>query len=276
MREFTLLLRKNKSFMTFFILVLLFVLISIFAPYLAPNDPLRTNMANALGGRSSEFPLGTDNLGRCILSRLLYGAQSSLKMTLSLVVVASVFGTVMGVIAGYFGGIYDSIIMRVSDVFLAFPGIILAIAVAGILGPSSVNAVIALSLVNWVKYARMGRSLVMTIKKKDYIKTARMGGAAEYQIIGRYILPNIIPTLVILASTDIGTMMLEISSLSFLGLGTQPPTPEWGYMLKEGTNYMQISPELMIYPGIAIVLFVMIFNLWGDSIRDILDPNKEH
>ncbi|ADK15319.1 nickel transporter permease [Clostridium ljungdahlii] len=274
MENFTVFVKKNKLFIFLCILAVILISISLSANYIAPHDPLKTNMTNALQGRSSKFPLGTDNLGRCLLSRLLYGASTSLKMTFCLVIIIFIVGTALGTIAAYFGGIVDTIIMRFSDIFLAFPGIIFAIAIAGVLGPSSMNVVIALAVVNWVKYARVSRSLVMSVRKKEYIKGAKMGGAKEYQIILKYILPNIIPSLIVIATMDIGTMMLEISSLSFLGLGAQPPTPEWGYMLNEGRNYMQTSPGLMIYPGAAIFITVMIFNLLGDSIRDILDPNQ--
>lgn len=276
MEDFILFTKKNKLFTFLCALVLILLLISVFAPYIAPHDPLKTNMSNSLQFGSSEFPLGTDNLGRCLLSRLLYGALTSLKMTFCLVVIVFIVGTTVGTLAAYFGGIADTIIMRFSDIFLAFPGIIFAIAIAGVLGPSTMNTVIALAVVDWVKYARVSRSLVMSIRKKDYIKAAKMGGAKEYQIILKYILPNIIPSLIVMSTMDIGTKMLEISSLSFLGLGPQPPTPEWGYMLNEGRNYMQTVPGLMIYPGTAIFFTVMIFNLLGDSIRDILDPNKEY
>lgn len=276
MEDFILFTKKNKLFTFLCALVLILLSISLFAPYIAPHDPLKTNMSNSLQFGSSEFPLGTDNLGRCLLSRLLYGALTSLKMTFCLVVIVFIVGTTVGTLAAYFGGIADTIIMRFSDIFLAFPGIIFAIAIAGVLGPSTMNTVIALAVVDWVKYARVSRSLVMSIRKKDYIKAAKMGGAKEYQIILKYILPNIIPSLIVMSTMDIGTKMLEISSLSFLGLGPQPPTPEWGYMLNEGRNYMQTVPGLMIYPGTAIFFTVMIFNLLGDSIRDILDPNKEY
>ncbi|MDW8802895.1 ABC transporter permease [Clostridium sp. A1-XYC3] len=276
MKGSSLIFRKNKSFICFCTLAMILVLISLLAPHIAPHDPLKTNMTKSLQGPSGEFLLGTDNLGRCLLSRLLYGALNSLKMTFSLVIIAFIVGTAMGMVSGYLGGIADTIVMRFSDVFLAFPGIIFAIAIAGVLGPSSINTVIALAVVDWVKYARVTRSLVMSVRKKDYIKAAKMGGAKEYKIILKYILPNIIPSLIVMATMDIGTMMLEISSLSFLGLGAQPPTPEWGYMLNEGRNYMQTVPGLMIYPGIAIFVTVMIFNLLGDGIRDMLDPNKEY
>lgn len=276
MENFILFIKKNKLFAFLCVLALILALMCIFVTHIAPNDPLKTNMANSLQGRSSQFPLGTDNLGRCLLSRLLYGAVTSLKLTFWLVITVFIVGTTVGTLAGYFGGIADTIIMRLSDIFLAFPSIIFAIAIVGILGASSINTVMALLVVDWVKYARVSKSLVISIRKKDYIKAAKMGGAKEYQIIFKYILPNIIPSLVVMATMDLGTMMLQISSLSFLGLGAQPPTPEWGNMLNEGKDYMQTLPGLMIYPGIGIFITVMIFNLLGDSMRDILDPNKEY
>lgn len=271
-----LVLRKNKTFAFICLLALGLVTIGILAPYIAPYDPLKADMANSLNSPNSMFPLGTDQLGRDLLSRILHGTLNSLKMTFSLVAIVFIFGTALGIIAGYFGGIVDTIIMRFCDIFLAFPGIIFAIAVAGVLGPSSINTVIALAVVNWPKYARMSRGLTLSIRKKDYIKAAKMGGASECQIIMRYILPNIIPSLIVTATMDIGTMLLEISSLSFLGLGAQPPTPEWGYMINEGRTYIQTAPWLMIYPGIAMLITVTIFNLLGEYIRDILDPNKEY
>ncbi|OOM10365.1 nickel transporter permease [Clostridium saccharobutylicum] len=271
-----LVLRKNKSFTFICMLALVLVTIGILAPYIAPHDPLKTDMMNSLKGPNSMFPLGTDQLGRDLFSRILHGALNSLKMTFSLVIIIFIIGTALGILAGYFGGMIDTIVMRFCDIFLAFPGIIFAIAVAGVLGPSSINTVIALAVVNWPKYARLSRGLAMSIRKKDYIKAAKMGGANEYQIIMRYVLPNIIPSLIVTAAMDIGTMLLEISSLSFLGLGAQPPTPEWGYMINEGRAYIQTAPWLMIYPGIAMFITVTIFNLLGENIRDILDPNKEY
>jgi peptide/nickel transport system permease protein len=271
-----LVLRKNKTFMVYCILAIVLVLISILAPYMAPYDPLKTDMTNTLKAPNAMFPLGTDQLGRDLFSRILYGALNSLKMTFILVIIVFIVGTVVGTLAGYFGGLTDIVVMRFCDVFLAFPGIIFAIAVAGILGPSSINTIIALAVVNWAKYARVSRGLAMAIRKKDYIKAARMGGARQYQIILRYVLPNIIPSLIVMAAMDIGTMLLEISSLSFLGLGAQPPTPEWGYMINEGRAFIQTAPWLMIYPGAAMFITVTIFNLLGEGIRDILDPHKEY
>lgn len=269
-------IKKNKSFWIYCILASFLGLISILAPYIAPHDPLKTDMSNSLMGPGDIFLLGSDQLGRDLFSRIIYGAQNSLKMTLLLVSIIFITGTVIGILAGFFGGTTDIIVMRFCDIFLAFPGIIFAIAIAGILGPSSINTIIALAVVNWAKYARVSRGLTMSIRKKDYIKAAKMGGARHYQIILKYILPNIIPSLILMAAMDVGTMLLEISSLSFLGLGAQPPTPEWGYMINEGRAYIQTAPWLMIYPGMAMFITVTIFNLLGEGIRDKLDPHKKY
>ncbi|MBD7911209.1 nickel transporter permease [Clostridium cibarium] len=269
-------IRKNKSFVVICMLAFALVTIGILSPYIAPHDPLKTDMTNSLRGPNAIFSLGTDQLGRDLFSRILYGALNSLKMTFSLVITVFIIGTALGTLAGYWGGIVDTIVMRFCDIFLAFPGIIFAIAVAGVLGPSSINTVIALAVVHWPKYARLSRGLAMSVKRKDYIKAAKMGGAKEYQIILRYVFPNIISALIVMATMDIGSMLLEISSLSFLGLGAQPPTPEWGYMINEGRTYIQTAPWLMVYPGVAMFITVTIFNLLGEIIRDILDPNKQY
>lgn len=274
MKKLILFIRENKSFTIFLILSLLLIILSIIAPFIAPNDPFKTNLNNSLQRPNAEYPLGTDQLGRCLLSRILHGMGNSFKMTFSVIVIVFILGTAIGVISGYFGGKIDTIIMRICDVFLAFPAMVFAIAIAGILGPSLKNTVLALALVTWTKYARVSRSLVMSVKEKDYINSAKMGGARQYQIIFKYILPNIISSLIVLVALDIGSMLLRISSLSFLGLAAQPPLPEWGYMLSEGRNFIQTAPWLMVYPGFALFITVMIFNLLGDSIRDLLDPNK--
>lgn len=275
MKGTILFLRKNKSFAIILILVIGLIVIGLLAPYIAPHDPFKTDIANSLKGPNSDFIFGTDQLGRDLFSRILYGTLNSLKMTFSLVLIVFVIGTILGTLAGYFGGIIDTIVMRLCDIFLAFPGIILAIAIAGILGPSSINTIIALAVVNWAKYARLSRGLTMSVRKKDYIKSAKIAGSSEYKIIFKYVLPNIISSIIVMAAMDIGTMLLEISSLSFLGLGAQPPNPEWGYMINEGRTYIQTAPWLMIYPGIAMFITVTIFNLFGEKIREIMDPSKE-
>ena len=196
-------------------------------------------------------------------------------MTLILVGVIFVVGTGLGILAGYFGGALDAVIMRIADMMISFPGLVLAIAIAGMLGPNLVNAVIAISAVSWTKYARLARSLVLKIKSELYMEAAVVTGTRTLGILKRYVVPNMITTLIVTAATDIGTMMLELAGLSFLGFGDTAPTPEWGLMLNEGRTYLTKAPWLMIYPGIAIVIVVVVFNMLGDSIRDILDPKQE-
>ena len=186
-----------------------------------------------------------------------------------------VVGTFLGILAGYFGGWVDAVIMRISDMMIAFPGLVLAIAVAGILGPSMRNAVIAISLVSWPKYARLARSLVMKIRHTDFVAAAIVTGSKTPYMLWKYMFPNTVTTLVITAATDIGSMMMELAALSFLGFGAKPPTPEWGQMLNEGRSFIQTAPWMMLYPGLAIFITVVVFNMLGDSLRDILDPRNE-
>jgi len=192
-------------------------------------------------------------------------------------IVALIFaaGLILGTLAGYFGGAVDVIIMRISDMMLAFPGLVLALAVAGIMGASVRNAILAIALVGWPRYARLARSLVLKIRHRDYVDAAIVTGSKTLYMLIRYMLPNALPTLVITAATDIGGMMLELAALSFLGFGAVPPTPEWGLMLNEGRAYMQSAPWLMVFPGLAIFITVVVFNMLGDSLRDILDPKDE-
>lgn len=268
-------IKKNKQFTFFLLLVIILILAAIFAPVIAPQDPYVSNLKNALQAPSSEHWFGTDKLGRDIFSRVIYASRISLSSTLVLVAIIFVVGTILGTLAGYFGGWVDAVIMRISDMMISFPGMVLAIAVAGIMGASIKNAVIAIAIVSWSKYARLARSLVMKIRHEDYVYAAIVGGSKTGYIIRRYMLPNVIPTLVITAATDIGGMMLELAGLSFLGFGAAAPAAEWGLMLNEGRTYMQNAPWMMIYPGLAIFIVVVIFNLLGDSLRDVLDVRKE-
>lgn len=269
-------LKKNKQFTIFLILALMVVGVAVFAPWLAPKDPYEAVMMDSLKAPCSEYPCGTDKLGRDILSRVIYGTRTSLVMTLCLVAVIFVIGTFLGVLAGYFGKMVDEIIMRVADMMISFPGLVLAIAIAGMLGPNIVNAVIAISAVSWTKYARLSRSMVLKVKQNLYIEAAVVNGTKTSKILIRHVLPNMITQMVVTAAADIGTMMLELASLSFLGFGATAPTPEWGLMLNEGRTYMAKAPWLMIYPGIAIVIVVIVFNMLGDSIRDVLDPRQDN
>lgn len=269
-------LKAHKQFTVFSFLAVLIVLTAVFAPVIAPRDPLYAIMNDSLKAPCAEYICGADKLGRDVLSRVIFGTRSSLTMTLSLVAVVFVVGTSLGVISGFFGGAVDEIIMRISDMMISFPGLVLAIAIAGLLGPNMVNAVLAIAAVSWTKYARLSRSLVIKVKNSVFIEAAVLSGTKTHNIILRHILPNIISTMIITAASDIGTMMLELASLSFLGFGAQAPTPEWGLMLNEGRAYISKAPWLMIYPGIAIVIVVVVFNMLGDSIRDILDPKHEN
>ncbi|MBE6105370.1 nickel transporter permease [Anaerovibrio lipolyticus] len=267
-------IKANKQFSIYSALVVLIILVAIFAPWLAPQDPLVGEMKNALQTPSAEHLLGTDKMGRDTLSRIICGTQTSLFMTICLVVLVAVVGTFVGTMAGYFGGRIEMVLMRFTDMMLSFPGIVLAIAIAGIMGGSVINTILALCVVSWAKYARLVRSLVLKIRNQDFITAAQLCGTSTRMIIWQHILPNTLPMVVITAAMDIGTMMMEIAGLSFLGFGAQPPTPEWGLMLNEGRQYIQTAPWLMVYPGMAIFIVVAIFNLWGDSLRDILDPRQ--
>ena len=268
-------LKMNRQFAVSSLLVLALFLIAVAAPLFSPYDPVEATMKNAYLAPCAEHIFGTDKLGRDVFSRILYGARYSLRGVLLLVAVIFFVGTSLGIISGYYGGKVDAVIMRISDMMISFPGMILAIAIAGILGGSLVNAVIALTVVSWTKYARLSRSMVLKIKKRDFVEAAIVNGGKPAHILWQHIVPNILPLMVITAAADIGAMMMELAGLSFLGFGSQPPAPEWGLMLNEGRQQLQTAPWLMIFPGLAIFVTVVIFNLWGDSLRDVLDPRQE-
>ena len=276
MKKLRVFIKENKLFAILSIALVFIILSAVFAPLLAPYDPDTADMGNAFQSPDEDHWFGTDKLGRDVFSRVLFGTRVSLAASLVLVSSIFVIGTTLGVIAGYFGGKIDTVIMRLSDMMSSFPGMVLAIAVAGILGASVINAIIAIMIVSWTKYARLARSLVLKIRHKDFVYAAEVTGTKTSRILLRHMIPNVIPTLVITATTDIGTMILELAGLSFLGFGAQPPTPEWGLMLNEGRAYMLSCPWLMIFPGLAICLVVIVFNLLGDSLRDILDPKFEN
>ena len=267
---------QNKTFVVFSILALCIILAAIFAPLLTGGaDPLKGSLMDALLPPCKEHIFGTDKMGRDIFTRIIYGARASLSATFGVVALIFVLSSVLGVISGYFGGVVDAVIMRIADMMLAFPGLVLALAVAGIMGASIKNAIIAIVVVSWTKYARLARSLVLKIRDRDYVAAAIVTGSKTPYMLLRYMLPNALPTLIITAATDVGSMMLELASMSFLGFGAKPPAPEWGYMLNEGRACMQTAPWLMIFPGLAIFVVVVVFNMLGDSIRDILDPKSE-
>ena len=268
--------KKYKQFSVFLVLALLIILAAVFAPIVSGGvDPLKGSLADAMLPPCKEHIFGTDKMGRDIYARVIYGARASLTSTFGVVALIFLVGSTLGIVAGYFGGWIDAVIMRIADMMLAFPGLVLALAVAGIMGASIKNAIIAIVLVSWTKYARLARSLVLKIRNRDYVSAAIVTGSKTPYMLIRYMLPNALPTLVITAATDIGAMMLELAALSFLGFGAKPPTPEWGYMLNEGRACMQTAPWLMIFPGLAIFVVVVVFNMLGDSLRDILDPKTE-
>ena len=269
-------IKKNKAFCLFALLALLIILGAVFAPVLTGGvSPTDAVLKDALQAPSAKHICGTDKLGRDVFARVIYGARTSLTATFAVVSIIFALGSVLGVLAGYFGGWVDTIIMRVADMMVSFPGMVFAIAIAGILGASVKNAVIAVALVSWTKYARLARSLVLKIRNRDFVSAAIVTGSKTPYILRKYMLPNVIPTLVITAATDIGGMMLELAGLSFLGFGAKAPTPEWGLMLNEGRQFISNAPWMMFYPGLAIFVVVVVFNLLGDALRDVLDPRDE-
>ena len=267
--------KTNRAFAVTSVLVLCLLLIAIAAPVIAPYDPTHAAMKDAFLEPGAQHLFGTDKLGRDCFSRVLYGARASLPGVLVLVARVFVVRSTMGVVSRYFGGKVDMVIMRISDMMISFPGMILAIAIAGIMGGSLVNAVFALTIVSWTKYARLSRSMVLKVKRRDFVEAAIVNGGTPGHILWVHILPNILPMMVITAAADIGALMMELAGLSFLGFGSQPPAPEWGLMLNEGRQQLQTAPWLMFFPGLAIFVTVVVFNLWGDNLRDVLDPRGD-
>lgn len=248
------------------------VLAAIFAPELAPYNPTEQDLFNRLQPPSVAHPMGTDQLGRDILSRLLFGARISLRLACVVVGITLTIGTTVGVAAGYIGGWVDEALMRVVDILLAFPGILLALVIAGFLGPSLTNIMIALAAVGWTQYARVVRGSVLSVREEEYVKAAQIMGVSDARIVVRHLLPNVLTPVIVLATMDMAYVILGTAGLSFLGLGAQPPTPEWGTMLASGRNFVETAWWVVNFPGIAIMMTVLGFNLLGDGLRDVLDP----
>lgn len=257
------------------ILVGLVLLTAVFAEYIVPYDPYAQDLSNALQPPGGKHLLGTDRYGRDMLSRVIMGGQTTIFSSLLLVLIIMVVGTMIGIICGYHGGKVDTVLMRISDVFLAFPGMVFAIAVAGVTGGGVINAVVALACISWPKFARIARSQVMTLKQSSFIAAARLSGSGTWKIIFKHMLPNIAGPILITGVLDIGTMMMEIAGLSFLGLGAVPPIAEWGSMMSNGRSMLQTSPWVILAPGFAIFITVMLFNLLGDTVRDVMDPRRK-
>ena len=265
----------NPQFVLLLILAVILILIPVFAPWIAPHDPIENDYANTMISGSREYPFGTDQIGRCILSRLIWGGRTSLLIVFVVVAIVSVIGIVLGVTAGFTGGWVDMLITRFTDIVMAVPSTVFIIALVSVLGPSLRHTVLAMSLVGWTENCRVTRALVMSAKENRFVEEARLGGLSRGQVINRVIMPNVVPYLIVNITQDIGSTLLTLSGLSLLGLSSQPPTPEWGFMLSEGRKFIQSAPWLIIYPGLVIVLHVIVFNLLGDTLRDILDPRYE-
>ena len=272
-------MKKNhmKAKLIFFaVLAVILLLIAIFAEYLCPYDPYAQNLLEAQQPPSMMHPLGTDRYGRDMLSRVIIGSTTSIYATLLLVAIITAAGTAIGIICGWCGGKVDTILMRISDVFLAFPGLVFALAVAGVLGGGVQNAIIALGAISWPKFARLARGLTLAQKDSSYLMAARLSGSSTPKLLVKHILPNIAGPILVTSVLDIGTMMMELAGLSFLGLGVKPPMAEWGSMISDGRVMLQTAPWMVLAPGGAIFVTVMIFNLLGDTLRDYMDPKQRY
>lgn len=268
-------LLKDKVAVVCTLIIAVIIILGIFAPVFAPNDPYATDILVRYSSPSFKYPLGTDNLGRCVLSRLIYGIRPTIFLSLLTMVCTILIGTLLGIIAGYFGGIIDEVIMRICDIMLSFPSQVMILAVVGVLGTGMQNVVLANILIKWAWYARMIRGFVLKYNNKNYMIYSKAVGSSNLFILRKHLLPSILSELIVLITLDMGWVILNISTLSFLGLGVQAPTAEWGAMLGEAKNVMASNPQQMIAPGCAILIVVAAFNFLGDSLRDILDPKSE-
>jgi peptide/nickel transport system permease protein len=264
--------RKEKTAVVGLIFIIVFALLAIFAPVISPYDPLQQDIGDSLAPPSADHLFGADKLGRDIFSRMLYGARISLVVGLGVVGLAALVGTLVGGTAGYAGGWWDESIMRITDIFFAFPSLILAMAIAGALGPSLRNALIAVAVVTWPVYARLVRGQVLILRDREFVQAAHAVGASHTLILRRHLFPNTLSPLLVQASFDMGTTILAVAGLSFIGFGAQPPTPEWGVMISEGRNYITTQYWLTFFPAMAMLFAVAGFNLVGDGLRDVLDP----
>ncbi len=265
-------LLHNKSALIGGILILIVILCAILAPVLAPYDPYEMNMRLRLAAPSQDHMMGTDQYGRDLLSRIIFGSIISLQVGIIAVSFSMFLGVFLGLISGYFGGWVDRIILVLVDIFLSFPIILLAIAFVAALGPSPKNVMLALGLVYWTNYTRTVRSSVLAIKEEEYVLAARTTGASDFRIIFMYILPNSLAPIIVMATLGLGTAIISESTLSFLGLGIQPPAASWGNTLAFGLKFLRDAPHLSIFPGLSIMLTVLGFNLLGNGIRDVTDP----
>jgi peptide/nickel transport system permease protein len=265
-------LRRNRGAVLGLILIIMLTMIAVTAPWIAPYDPLEQSIREALQPPSAEHVFGTDDIGRDMLSRIIYGARISLRVGLISVAIGSIIGTTAGIVSGFYGGAVDNVIMRVTDVLAAFPGMLLALTVIAVLGPGLFNAMIAVGVGSIPSYTRIARGSTMSIRNCAYVESARAVGCGDRRIMARYILPNVLPPLIVIVTLGVAGAILTASGLSFLGLGARPPTPEWGAMLSSGRTYLRRSPWVAVFPGLAITITVVSINLLGDGLRDALDP----
>ncbi|WP_404431592.1 ABC transporter permease [Sutcliffiella horikoshii] len=268
-------LAKNKAAMAGAFIIIFVILMGIFAPLLATHDPNTTNVMNKLQGPSAENYLGTDDMGRDIFSRLLYGARISLGIGFISTILGAIVGVSLGIVSGYYGRWVDSLIMRICDVLLAFPGILLALAIVSVLGASTQNVIIAVAFYAVPSFARIVRGSTLSVRKLEYIDAIKAMGAKDFRIIFKHILPNIMSPIIVQATLYIASAIITASALSFLGMGTRPPTAEWGAMLSQGRSYIAQAPHITLFPGLVILLVVIGFNLMGDGLRDALDPKAK-
>jgi peptide/nickel transport system permease protein len=268
-------LRRNTLAMVGLTISLLLIFVAIFAPLLAPHDPITQDLSRRLlPPLTAGNPLGTDDFGRDILSRILYGSRTTLYIVMLVILTAPVVGLVIGTVAGYFGGWIDTILMRLTDIFLAFPKLILALALVAVLGPGMENAVLAIALTSWPPYARVARAETLTVRSSDYIAAVKLQGAGSIRIIWGHIIPMCLPSVIVRVTLDMAGVILTAAGLGFLGLGVQPPLPEWGLMISAGRKYLFEQWWVATMPGLAIFIVSLGFNLLGDGLRDVLDPKS--
>ena len=266
--------RARRRLIIFLVLAGILVTVSLIAPLLCPNDPNATSAADMNRPPCAEYPFGTDRYGRCVCSRVLMGARTSIFSAVALVGITFVIGTTLGLFAGWYGGAVDTVIMRLADVMLAFPQMVLAIAVAGILGGGMGNAMLAMGITGWTLYARLARAQALALKEEPYVHAARLSGCSGWTIMVKTLLPNLLGPMLVTAATQIGVMMIGIAGLSFLGIGVSEPQAEWGSMINGSRAYLQLAPWAVLAPAIATIITVMIFNYLGDCVRDVLDVGE--
>jgi peptide/nickel transport system permease protein len=265
---------RNPNMSIGILLAVFLAAVTFLGGALVPHDPFQIDMGNRLQGSSSVHWLGTDQLGRDVFSRIIYGAKLTIGLGMFAIAMAICIGVPIGLFSGYIGGRIDAFFMRIIDGILAFPDFILAIAIAGMLGPSLTNIIIAIVLVRWIVYARVVRGLVLAEKEKEYVLVSKVSYSSSIKTIRMHLLPQVMPDIIVMAAIDVGKVILLISALSYIGLGAQPPIPEWGAMLNDGRGYFQVVPSLMIYPGLAIMLTVLCCNLLGDGLKSYFDIRK--